>query len=50
MDLLIKGATIITLDGENEVLKGDILIENGKISEISQSIELSKRRCLLPRL
>lgn len=29
---------------ENEVLKGDILIENGKISEISQSIELSKEK------
>ncbi|WAM31003.1 amidohydrolase [Caldicellulosiruptor naganoensis] len=44
MDLLIKSATIITLNSENEILKGDILIENGKISRISEGIELPKEK------
>ncbi|ADQ40192.1 amidohydrolase [Caldicellulosiruptor acetigenus I77R1B] len=41
MDILIKNATIITCNAQNEVLKGDILIKSGKIARIAENIELS---------
>ena len=36
--LLIKGATIITLDGDNNVLEGDVFVEHGRISAIRESL------------
>ncbi|BCS81629.1 amidohydrolase [Anaerocellum diazotrophicum] len=41
MDILIKNATIITCNAQNEVLKGDIFIKNGRIERIAENIELS---------
>lgn len=41
MDILVKNATIITCNTQNEVLKGDILIKNGKIAKVAENIELS---------
>ncbi|WAM33218.1 amidohydrolase [Caldicellulosiruptor morganii] len=40
MDILIKNATIITCNAQNEVLKGDILIRSGKIARIAENIDL----------
>lgn len=39
--LLIKNANIITLDPSNRILEGDILIEEGRISRISNSISVA---------
>src|SRR5215467_6252168 len=36
--LLIKGATIVTLDSANAVFNGDLLIENRRISRLAPSI------------
>jgi len=36
--LLIKGAAVITLDGENNVFDGDVIVENGRISELGRSL------------
>jgi 5-methylthioadenosine/S-adenosylhomocysteine deaminase len=36
--LLIKGATIVTLDRASSVFDGDLLIENGRISRLGPSI------------
>ena len=36
--LLIKGATIITLDGGNHVFEGDVFVEGGRISAIGESL------------
>jgi 5-methylthioadenosine/S-adenosylhomocysteine deaminase len=41
MDILIKNVTIVTCNAQNEVLKGDILIKNGRIARIAENIELS---------
>ncbi|MEK6300116.1 MAG: 5'-deoxyadenosine deaminase [Acidobacteriota bacterium] len=36
--LLIKGATVITLDGENHVFKGDVFIEGSRIAALGESL------------
>jgi 5-methylthioadenosine/S-adenosylhomocysteine deaminase len=36
--LLIKAATIITLDGGNQVFEGDVFVEGGRISAIGESL------------
>jgi len=36
--LLIRGATIITLDGGNQVFEGDVFVEGGRISAIGESL------------
>lgn len=38
MDILIKDALILTQNKNREVVKGDILIEDGKISKVAKSI------------
>lgn len=40
MRLLIKDATIVTMNDQNEVLKGDLFIDKGRIVEISDKIIL----------
>jgi 5-methylthioadenosine/S-adenosylhomocysteine deaminase len=39
--ILIKDATIITLDPQNRVLQGSVVIENGRIAAIESSASLS---------
>jgi 5-methylthioadenosine/S-adenosylhomocysteine deaminase len=53
--LLIKGATIITLDPQNRIFEGDVLIEQNRIASIGSSLAASgvetidgRRRLLLP--
>jgi 5-methylthioadenosine/S-adenosylhomocysteine deaminase len=36
--LLIKGATVITLDDENHVFVGDVFVENGRIGALGASL------------
>jgi 5-methylthioadenosine/S-adenosylhomocysteine deaminase len=36
--LLIKGATVITLDGENHVFDGDVFVERGHIRALAESL------------
>ena len=36
--LLIKGATVITLDGENHVFEGDVFVEGGRIGALGGSL------------
>ena len=36
--LLIKGATVITLDAENNLFSGDVLIEAGRIAALGESL------------
>jgi 5-methylthioadenosine/S-adenosylhomocysteine deaminase len=36
--LLIKGATVVTLDGANNVFDGDVFVERGRIVEIGYSL------------
>lgn len=36
--LLIKGATVITLDGENHVFEGDVFVEGGRIGALGESL------------
>lgn len=36
--LLIKGATVITLDSENHVLGGDVFVERGRIRALGESL------------
>ena len=36
--LLIKGATVITLDDENHVFHGDVFVENGRIGALGESL------------
>src|SRR5437667_39082 len=36
--LLIKGATVITLDDENHVFDGDVFVENGRIGALGASL------------
>jgi len=39
MRILIKGATIVTQDGDRRILEGDILIEGDRIAEVSGDID-----------
>ena len=39
--LLIKGATVITLDADNLIFDGDVSIENGRISALGASLGAS---------
>jgi 5-methylthioadenosine/S-adenosylhomocysteine deaminase len=39
MPILIKGATIVTQNEKREMLKGDILIEEDRISQVSEGID-----------
>jgi len=39
--LLIRGATVITVDRENRILDADVLIDSGRISRIATSIKAS---------
>jgi 5-methylthioadenosine/S-adenosylhomocysteine deaminase len=41
--LLIKGATVITLDAHDRVFEGDVLIESGQISSLGESLSLDRR-------
>lgn len=36
--LLIKGATVITLDSENHILGGDVFVERGRIRALGESL------------
>lgn len=36
--LLIKGATIVTLDGANNIFDGDVFVEHGRIVELGSSL------------
>lgn len=36
--LLIKGATVITLDGENHVFEGDVFVEHGRIGALGAAL------------
>jgi len=36
--LLIKGATIVTMDAANSILKGDILVQDRRISALAESV------------
>ncbi|MDD5096345.1 MAG: amidohydrolase [Candidatus ainarchaeum sp.] len=38
MDVLIKDALILTQDARREIVRGDILVQDGKISKIAKSI------------
>ena len=42
--LLIKGATVITLDGENHVFQGDVFVENGRIRALGGSLVGSEHK------
>ena len=37
--ILIKNAIIVTMDENNTILNGDLLIEDSKISKIAENIE-----------
>jgi len=39
--LLIKGATVVTLDADNLIVDGDVSIENGRISALGASLAAS---------
>jgi 5-methylthioadenosine/S-adenosylhomocysteine deaminase len=39
--LLIKGATVVTLDADNLIFDGDVSIENGRIGALGASLALS---------
>jgi len=41
--LLIKGATVITLDAHDRVFEGDVLIESGRISALGESLTGDRR-------
>lgn len=36
--LLIKGATVVTMDAENNVYRGDVFIRSGRIAELGDSL------------
>ena len=36
--LLIKGATVITLDGQNHIFEGDVFVEGGRIVALGESL------------
>jgi len=42
--LLIKGATVITLDGENHVFEGDVFVEHGRIAALGAALTGSEYR------
>ena len=42
--LLIKGATVITLDGENHVFEGDVFVEHGRIGALGAALTGSEYR------
>ncbi|GIP42672.1 5-methylthioadenosine/S-adenosylhomocysteine deaminase [Paenibacillus sp. J45TS6] len=44
--LLIKGAQIVTMNGNEDVLIGDLLIEGNKIKEIGKNIEAAADRVI----
>ena len=37
--LLIKGATVVTLDGENHVFEGDVFVEHSRIGALGESLD-----------
>jgi 5-methylthioadenosine/S-adenosylhomocysteine deaminase len=37
--ILIKGGTIVTMDGESSIVRGDLLIREGRIADIGNNIE-----------
>ena len=39
--ILIKNGTIVTMDGGNSIVRGDLLIRDGKIVEVGERIETS---------
>jgi 5-methylthioadenosine/S-adenosylhomocysteine deaminase len=36
--LVIKGATVITLDSKNHIFQGDVLIDRGRIAALGPSL------------
>ncbi|HXI88658.1 MAG TPA: 5'-deoxyadenosine deaminase [Blastocatellia bacterium] len=42
--LLIKGATVITLDGDNHVFEGDVFVERGRIGALGAALTGSEYR------
>ena len=44
--LLIKGAQIVTMNGNEDVFIGDLLIEGNKIKEIGKNIEVAADRVI----
>src|SRR6266849_4604774 len=42
--LLIKGATVITLDDENHVFEGDVFVEHGRIGALGSALTGSEYR------
>src|SRR5438105_272700 len=39
--ILIKGGTIVTMDEQNSIVYGDVLIRDGRIAKIAHDIDLS---------
>jgi 5-methylthioadenosine/S-adenosylhomocysteine deaminase len=37
--ILIKGGTIVTMDGKNSIVRGDLLISEGRIADIGEDID-----------
>src|ERR1700682_2938800 len=37
--ILIKGGTIVTMDGKNSIVRGDLLIRDGHIADIAEQID-----------
>jgi 5-methylthioadenosine/S-adenosylhomocysteine deaminase len=37
--ILIKGGTIVTMDGKNSIVRGDVLIRDGRIADIGNNID-----------
>ncbi|MEY4168285.1 MAG: hypothetical protein RIR52_2109, partial [Acidobacteriota bacterium] len=38
-EILIKGGTLVTIDSDNRILTGDLLIDGGRIVSIATSIQ-----------
>jgi 5-methylthioadenosine/S-adenosylhomocysteine deaminase len=45
--LLIKDATVITLDGKNHVFQGDVLIERGRIAALGPSLAAQRAEVIV---
>ena len=41
--LLIKGATVITLDKQNHIFEGDVLIERGRIASLGEPVAVDQK-------
>ncbi|MCI0486895.1 MAG: 5'-deoxyadenosine deaminase [Blastocatellia bacterium] len=44
--LLIKGATVVTMDADNRIFEGDVLIKEGRIHQTGASVSTSADACV----